>query len=241
MFSGFERGEKTVVLVLISLIGGAALFGTWSDHLHYVTTAPSMETADAVSSLEEKSSVNKRVTERDPTESSSLAVKSGRLDPNKATASQLEALPGIGPSKAEAIIYYRTHYSEFIHLSDLENVHGIGPKTVQRLEPFLTLEEKPKIIPAPGQEQVGKGSESTLQVAHREGSSSLELPPARVAVNKAGLLELQNLKGVGPVIAQRILEYRTLNGPIRNSRDLMNVKGIGPKTVEINREILSFE
>jgi len=54
----------------------------------------------------------------------------------------------------------------------------------------------------------------------------------KVNINKAGTAELIALPGIGPAMAQRILEYRRLNGPFHKAEDLLNVKGIGPKKLK---------
>lgn len=50
-----------------------------------------------------------------------------------------KALNGIGPKKAEAIIQYRKEHGDFKSLKDLENVKGIGAKTVQLNEKDILL------------------------------------------------------------------------------------------------------
>ena len=53
-----------------------------------------------------------------------------------------------------------------------------------------------------------------------------------VDLNQASREQLQVLPQVGPVVAQRILDYRKAVGPFRKVEELLNVKGIGRKTVE---------
>jgi competence protein ComEA len=51
----------------------------------------------------------------------------------------------------------------------------------------------------------------------------------------------QELKGVGMSKAQAIVEYRENHGPFKSHDDLTLVKGIGVKTVELNRENILLE
>jgi len=58
-----------------------------------------------------------------------------------------------------------------------------------------------------------------------------------VNINSASAEELQeNLTGIGPKKAIAIIEYREANGPFYSPEELVNVKGIGPKTLEKNKE-----
>ena len=58
----------------------------------------------------------------------------------------------------------------------------------------------------------------------------------QIDINTAGLEELQTLKGVGPVTAQRILDHRTQIGRFDSIDQLLEVKGIGTKTLEKFRD-----
>ena len=56
--------------------------------------------------------------------------------------------------------------------------------------------------------------------------------PARLNINASQEPELAMLPGVGPKTAGAIVEHRRLHGPFTSLEDLMEVRGIGPKTVE---------
>jgi competence protein ComEA len=61
----------------------------------------------------------------------------GRLDVNRATAEELETLPGVGPKTAARIVEDRGRRGRFRTTRDLGRVKGIGPKTLARLLPRI--------------------------------------------------------------------------------------------------------
>ncbi len=71
--------------------------------------------------------------------SGGVAEGAGPLDVNRATAAQLEALPGIGPATAAAIIDHRDQHGPFTSVSGLEAVSGIGPAKLARLRDLVTV------------------------------------------------------------------------------------------------------
>ncbi|MDW8245027.1 MAG: ComEA family DNA-binding protein [Sandaracinaceae bacterium] len=62
----------------------------------------------------------------------------GVVNIQTASAEELQRLPGIGPSKAEAIIAYRSRHP-FRRIEDIMRVRGIGRATFRRLQPYLTV------------------------------------------------------------------------------------------------------
>jgi len=70
-----------------------------------------------------------------------------KINPNDATIASLVRLPGIGISRAEAIVAYRQNVGTkegknkaFRNCNDLQKVKGIGPKTVQNISQWLKFE-----------------------------------------------------------------------------------------------------
>lgn len=78
-------------------------------------------------------------TPRVPTQQGSSPSGGGRVDLNTATAAELDALPGVGPATAKAIIDYRTSKGKFSRAEDLLNVAGIGPAKLAALRDLVTV------------------------------------------------------------------------------------------------------
>jgi len=67
----------------------------------------------------------------------SQQASSGLVNINRATAAELEKLPGVGPSTAQAIIDYRNSHGPFASPEDLLNVKGIGPSKFAAMQPLV--------------------------------------------------------------------------------------------------------
>jgi competence protein ComEA len=68
-------------------------------------------------------------------------------------------------------------------------------------------------------------------IVHAQNAPAAASPDktALVNINTASAAEFEALPGIGPKMAQRIVEYREKNGAFKKLEDLMNVKGIGEK------------
>lgn len=70
----------------------------------------------------------------------------------------------------------------------------------------------------------GKAGTETQSVGKKAGSGDA----VQVNINQGDVAELTRLKGIGPAMAQRIIDYRNANGAFQVPEDLQKVKGIGP-------------
>jgi competence protein ComEA len=79
-----------------------------------------------------------------------------------------------------------------------------------------------------------------VSVLGSDNESSSEAPDeeqsGKININSATAAELDSLSGIGPTKAQAIIDYRNQNGPFQTVDDLLNVPGIGPKTLETIRD-----
>lgn len=61
-----------------------------------------------------------------------------------------------------------------------------------------------------------------------------------ININEANIDQLCAIPGIGPTIAQRIIDYRNEHGPFLKPEDLLNVKGIGEKKLENMLKYITF-
>ena len=137
-----------------------------------------------------------------------------KLDLNTATLEELEALPAIGPVRARAILQYREESGPFYTVEQVVEVEGIGEETLEEIRPYTRVETEG--LPSP------------------RSARLLDL-------NTATQEELDALPGIGPVKAEAILQYREESGPFRTVEEIMEVKGIGEKTLEQLRPYVTVE
>jgi competence protein ComEA len=67
------------------------------------------------------------------------SVAAGPVDVNRATAGELDELPGVGPATALAIVAHREANGPFASVDDLEQVRGIGPAKLEAIRPLVTV------------------------------------------------------------------------------------------------------
>jgi competence ComEA-like helix-hairpin-helix protein len=207
--------ERTALLVLaLLLMAGAA--GRHAVHradlrsrLQY-----SSESADTLNTGSRSPLMERVEQELERSRTRQTPLQPGeKLDPNQATADELARLPRIGPALAERIVAHRRSVGPFRTAADLRSVSGIGPAMLAAVEPHLDFSRAPPDV----SRRSPRGS----------GSS-----PGAIDFNRASADELETISGIGPVIAGRIVHYRSENGPFRSFADLEKVAGIGARLRE---------
>jgi competence protein ComEA len=67
---------------------------------------------------------------------------------NTATSEQLQKLPGIGPTRAEAILQYRAQNGDFTNIDEIQNVDGIGSSTFDQIKSLISIGDTGSIFNA---------------------------------------------------------------------------------------------
>jgi competence protein ComEA len=145
-----------------------------------------------------------------------------RIDLNRADRALLLQVPGIGDSLAQRIEDHRRQHGAFQNFSDLRQVQGVGPTTLERLRPWLEI---------PSAEADSPPSAITKRLPTSGNSKKEGKLTSPVDINRATLAELQSLPTVGQKRAQLIVEERQKR-PFTSVEDLRRVPGIGAKTLE---------
>ncbi|MCF7873629.1 MAG: helix-hairpin-helix domain-containing protein [Candidatus Omnitrophica bacterium] len=61
-----------------------------------------------------------------------------------------------------------------------------------------------------------------------------------ININQASAFDLEKIPGLGPVLSQRVVEYRKNNPPFKKIKDLEKVKGIGKKKAKLIKDYIKF-
>lgn len=156
---------------------------------------------------------------------SSLLVRAAEapLDLNSATAEQLEALPGLGPAKARAIVDDRTKNGPFGSVDELDRVKGIGPKNIDKLRPLVAVAaaaaasgRAPEAASGPKPARAAPAPDPELDALNAES------PEGKVNLNLATIKDLTAIDGMTEAQAKLIVKIRKIKGPYRHLGELVS-------------------
>jgi len=138
---------------------------------------------------------------------------------NTANQSELESLPGIGPSKAAAIIDFRSTNGAFSSCAQLDDVPGIGPATLANITPQCEIGDGKAAPPTSAGDKASGGDKSAAAGGNR------------ININTAGANALTALPGIGASKAAAIVADRDAKGAFSSCAELQRVTGVGAATV----------
>ncbi len=138
------------------------------------------------------------------------------IDPNTASLKDL-ILAGFSLRHARTIKNYREKGGRFRTPDDLRKIYGLTPEIFQSVEPYIKINEQ----------------------------TSTQIPvfelPARININTADSVLFEKLPGIGPVLARRIIRYRTLLGGYCSPEQVREVYGVTDSLFLGIREMLEAD
>jgi competence protein ComEA len=223
-----QAPNETLALRVIALLMAAGV-GVWYGSQRSVpewkveAQLAAVEGREAVGRLKDRAEhENARARRR-----STPLAPGERIDPNTADVDELQRLPRVGPSLAAKIVEHRTANGAFRSAADLDAVPGVGPTVLAAITPHVALPEA-----APSASALRPSSRPAPRSGEHERSGPDPRAAGPVDINTATAEELQRLPGVGPVLAARIVAWRSENGRFRTAAELEQVPGIGSRTAE---------
>ena len=151
------------------------------------------------------------------------------IDLNVAGEEELDRLPGVGASKALRIVQDREENGPFASAEELARVAGLGPRSVEKLKPYLRVRSAAGWTPSPGAVPA-RTSPRAREAARASSPVRAGAAGARINLNRATAEELLALPGIGVVMAERIVAFRDRHGGFGKPEELMEVSGVGART-----------
>ena len=138
-----------------------------------------------------------------------------KININTADLSELRRLPTIGPVLAQRIIDDREKKGLFKKPEEILRVFGIGQRKYELIKDLIVVNE-----------------EASPKASHQ--------PREKLNLNTATQQELEELPGIGPVKARRIIQFRETRHGFSRVEDLSEIYGIGPKTIANLRTLVTL-
>jgi competence protein ComEA len=202
-FSALEKKGLALLIVLLLMITGLNYFLA-----HHTPEIPARDIAlleKELRSFEQQLTRNNDDTIRKtdwPAAMFERPAEEFLFDPNTATASELIRL-GMSSRLTRTLLSYRKHGGRFYRKEDLKKIYGLEPQLYARLASLVRID-----APLP-------------PTAIRSASVMIT-----VNVNAGDSADFEKLSGIGPVLARRIVRYRSLLGGFYTTTQIKEVYGI---------------
>ena len=144
---------------------------------------------------------------------------------NTATKQEFQQLPGIGEVLSERIIRFREAKGGFADPSEIQKVYKLPDSTFQKIHPYLYMESREKEI------SKGDSPPPKERIPHEKTRIKALTLSTPVNINSADTTQWQQLPGIGPVLAKRIVAYRKIIGFFSQVGYLAKVYGLSQEKI----------
>ncbi len=218
---GFSKGEFNGLLLLIIII---ILLKSFPLVYNYFKPLEN-DDANLLASIQaiEVSDQQRFTYTKDYVESSSEKVSHRlfKFDPNKIDVEDWQTL-GLSAKQAQSIVNYRNKGGKFFKAEDLQRMYTISPEMYKKLLPYVEIEAQ----------------SFTKKDFQFEKKEYVKKALVVVDVNRADSTALDQIKGIGPAFALRILKYRERLGGFYKKEQLMEVYGLdSAKYAEVKDQV----
>ena len=210
-FFGFSRAQTNgfvaLLIILSIVIFSEPVYHAWISN-RPIDFSTESKTLDSLTVLWQAEPVIRKKADI-PTDKHNR-VKLFAFNPNTATKDDLQVL-GFSDRLMKGLLNYRAKGGEFRVKSDLKKLYGMDTTFFKRLLPFIQLPER---------------------IAYEKPTPELKKKPSLFNLNLADSSQFQQIYGIGPVLAKRIVKYRDRLGGFVRQDQLFEVYGLDSIVVE---------
>lgn len=222
-YFSFSKGEFNGLVLLILII---VLLKSFPLIYNYYKS-PEKDDANLSASIQKIILTDKEsyhyTKDRIENSSTKRVVSLFKFNPNTIDLAGWKAL-GLSPKQAQSIVNYRNKGGKFYKAEDLQKMYTISPEMYKKLLPYVEIENQKSAFP-----------QKDFQYEKKEYAKKALVV---VDVNLADSAQLDEVKGIGPAFALRILKYRERLGGFYKKEQLMEVYGLDSlKYAEIKEQI----
>lgn len=211
---GFTKSEANGTLILIIIV--VITFIVPKVYLIHTTGKSKSFTVDQEKMEQWTKQLEASIKPKEKThEVAERSVQRFLFDPNKASESELISL-GFADKVASNIVAYRNSGGHFKIKNDLKRIYGISQDHLSEIWDLIEL---------PNEYQWTETDKPTLDHPRKKEPEPKEEIVA-FDINKANAEQLQDIRGIGPVLSERIIKFRDLLGGFHSTSQYQEVYGL---------------